>query len=331
MHRFGVYCAFVLLTATHASGQPAELLPGEERVLEEHELVKLPTNTLLIKGTEPSASDSATPLPESGKVLKGVYRNEYFGLAYALPAEWSENFSGPPPSDSGTYVLALLGPSADFQGTSRATILIQAHDLFFSLAQTSSARELATYARDVLEPFYKVEKNPTEVRIANRPFTRFDYQSEVAGLHWVVLTTEVRCHALQFILTSSDTKLLDQLIKDMDAMKLPADAGGPLCVAGYAAGTNVTNRVDPVMTGSQKFNTIPVRVIIDARGRVRHIHLINAFPEQAASIQTALLQWTFKPHEVNGERVEIETGLLFGYTPPWPKRGKAASETVVDQ
>lgn len=320
-------CAFVLLLGVRDAR-------AQERVLDESELVKLPTGVLLIKGTEPSASDSTTPLPESGSVVKDVYRNAYFGLSYPLPADWSENFSGPPPSDSGTYVLALLGPSPKFKGTSRATLLVQAHDLFFSPSQTHTPMELARYAREVLEPFYEVERNPVEVRIANRSFVRFDYKSEAAGLHWVVLTTGIRCHAVQFILTSSDVALLETLIQDMDRMQLPPETSAedlPVCIAGYATGANVTNRVEPVMTGTQKFNPIPVRFVIDKRGRVRHVHLINAFPEQAASITSALMRWTFKPYEQNGQRAEVETGILFGYAPPWPHREKGAPEVAADQ
>src|ERR1043165_8523995 len=92
-------CALVLTVTAAAQ----DALPSE--------LVKLPTNTILIKGAEPSASDASTPLPESGRVIKDVYRNAYFGIAWQLPAGWSENFAGPPPSDSGMYVLALAGPS----------------------------------------------------------------------------------------------------------------------------------------------------------------------------------------------------------------------------
>jgi len=325
-----LFCA-VLSTAQNA---PPVEPPMGERELTEQELVKLPTNTLLIKGTEPSASDSATPLPESGRVVKDVYRNAYFGLAWALPADWSENYSGPPPSDSGTYVLTLTGPGAKFKGTSRATLLVQAHDLFFSPSQARNAMELATFAKDVLEPFYVVERSPAEIKIANRTFIRFDYKSEAAGLHWVVLTTGIRCHAVQFILTSSDTELLETLIKQMNQMQLPPEAGTeetPVCIADYATGANVTNRVEPVMSGRQKFNPIPVRFIIDKRGRVKHIHVISAFPEQAASISAALTQWTFKPYERNGERAEVETGILFGSEPPWPKRAKGAPEVAADQ
>ena len=58
-----------------------------------------------------------------------------------------------------------------------------------------------------------------------------------------------------------------------------------------------------------------MRVVIDVKGKVKHIHLISSFPEQAKAITDALQQWRFKPYVVNGKAVKVETGILFG-TPP---------------
>jgi hypothetical protein len=55
-----------------------------------------------------------------------------------------------------------------------------------------------------------------------------------------------------------------------------------------------------------------VRIIIDRRGKVKHIHFLRALPDQAQAITDALSQWRFKPHLVDGKPVEVETGLLFG-------------------
>jgi protein TonB len=101
----------------------------------------------------------------------------------------------------------------------------------------------------------------------------------------------------------------------------PADAQAdgdtvPVCVKDYAAGNNVISRVDPVFT-QRRFNAIPVRIVIGKDGKVKHIHLISAFPDQAKVITDALNQWTFKPYLRNGHPVEVETGILFG-TPPRP-------------
>jgi hypothetical protein len=273
-------------------------------------LRKLPTDVILVKGAVPSASDTSTPLPERGVVKRGVYRNDYFGLEYALPPGWFEKYKGPPPSDSGGYVLTLLRPGADYKGASRGTLLITAQDIFFGPLPGQSAQEAIEQTKATLQADYKVEHAPSQVTVASRAFMRFDYNSPVAGLHWYVLATELRCHTIRFVFTSPDPALLDLLIKDLDAMKV-SNADAPVCVADYAEGANVTYKVDPVLT-EQKFNVIPVRVIIGKSGKVEHVHVISAFPAQAKAITEALLQWRFKPYVRDGQPVEVETGILFG-------------------
>src|SRR4029079_13809914 len=137
---------------------------------------------------------------------------------------------------------------------------------------------------------------------AGRPFARFDYVSPVAGLHWFVLATEVRCHAVQFVITGRDTKAMETIAGDIAAMKI-GTAGAPACVRDYAAGANVLYRVEPVLT-EHKFNRIPVRIVIDTKGRVKHIHFLAAFPQQAAIITDALLRWRVQhalAHSESGE------------------------------
>jgi Gram-negative bacterial TonB protein C-terminal len=73
----------------------------------------------------------------------------------------------------------------------------------------------------------------------------------------------------------------------------------------------VLEREDPVFSEA-RFNPVPVRFVIDREGRVEHIHFLSAFPEQAKSISDALSQWRFKPYVLDGQAVEVETGLLFG-------------------
>jgi len=294
----------------------------------------VPSGVIIVKGAEASASDHRTPLPESGSAGREWYENEYFRLSYPIPADWSEKFKGPPPSDSGSYVLAQLRPTAAFKGPNKATVLITAQDLFFSLSPAHNAIELIRNASGHLPAYYKIERPPTEVRVANHSFARYDYGSPAADLHWYVLATEIRCHAVQFVFTSRDTSMLDDLVQNMEKMKVPAASGAtsdhgeddfPLCIRDYATAENLTYKVDPVLT-DRKFNPIPVRIIIGKNGRVKHIHLLSAFPEQASAITDALLQWRFKPHLQNGEPIEVETGIMFGSAPsrrPAPSAGDA--------
>ena len=285
---------------------------------------KLPTGVILVKGAWSSASDSVTPVPEDGKLTNHVYANPYFGLTYPLSPDWTEKYSGPPPSDSGYYVLAQIRPADTFQGASRGTILIAAQDLFFTLTPTGNVLELIHHTAENLPPGYKVEKPPTEVRIAGRSFVRLDYSSPVAELHWRVLAIEIRCHMVEFIFTSRDSRFAEGLIEEMDHMTLPPLAGltsgtgggeAPVCIKDYASDENVLERVDPVFT-ARPLNPVPVRITIDEEGKVRHIHFLSAFPDQAKAITDALSNWRLRPYLEGGHPQEVETGIMFGRVPP---------------
>jgi len=104
---------------------------------------KLPAETLLVKGAWSTASDSTTPVPEGGTLVDRRYINDYFGLRYPLPTNWTQQYQGPPPSDSGYYVLAQIAPSDPADAANRGTLLITAHDLFFSPVPAGNALELA--------------------------------------------------------------------------------------------------------------------------------------------------------------------------------------------
>ena len=296
---------------------------------------KLPTGTILVKGAWSGASDSVTPLPEGGRVANNVYSNPYFGLTYTLSPDWLEKYTGPPPSDSGYYVLAQIRPADTFKGAARGSILIAAQDLFFTLTPTRNVLELMSYSKDKLNAEYQVEQPPTLVNIAGHSFVRFDYGSPVAGLHWHVLATQIRCHMVQFAFTSSDTKLIESLIQEMNKMNLPKEAGPisgrgggevPVCIKDYASGENVMEKVDPVFA-DRKFNPVPVRIIIDKEGKVKHIHFLSAFPDQTKTITDALAQWRFRPYLRDGHPVEVETGIMFGRAPRLATQPSTNAET----
>ena len=282
-------------------------------------LTKVPTGVILVKGAWSSASDSVTPVPEGGTVINSTFSNPYFGMNYPLPPGWEERYKGPPPSDSGRYVLVQLRPADTFKGTARGTILVTAQDMFFTPFSATHPLDLVNYSKDHLQADYKVELAPTQTNISGHAFTFFAYWSPIAELHWYVLATEIRCHAVQIVLTCRDTKLLKSLILDMNKMKLPEEAdstverGGsfPVCVKDYANEENLITRVDPVFS-EHRFNPVPVRIIIDKQGKVKHIHFLSAFPDQAKAITDALKQWQFKRYMRAGRPVEVETGIMFG-------------------
>ena len=309
-----------------AAAQPAPAPTGGDisQGSQGHPLIKVPPNVILVKGAWSSASDTVTPVPEGGKVSNETYDNPYFGLTLPVPPGWIQKYEGPPPSDSGYYVLAQLRPADPTPGQSmgrsrdkaRGTLLVVAQDVFFTTTHATGPLELINYTRDHLRADYRVERPPTTVRVAGRDFIRFGYVSPVAGLHWTFFATQIRCHVVEFIFTSADTGLLENLTRNLNGLKSrpDTDASEPVCIKGYASAENILERVDPRFS-EQKYNQIPVRVIIDREGKVKHIHFLSAFPAQSQAISAALAQWRFKPYRRNGEPVEVETGMLFGRAP----------------
>ena len=262
-------------------------------------------DAILVKGAVPSASDATTPVPEDGRIGGGRYRNAYFGLTYPIPAGWTEQPAGPPPSDAGGYVLTQF---ARMDGERvKAHVLVSAQDLFFIPFEATGAKEVVARMRTTVAEQYQIAEGPEQVTIAGRTFYRLAYKARRAGLQWRMFTTDTRCHALTFTFTGTDTAVLDAAEKALGDLALGTDA--PACINGYARDHAV--EMPPPMF-AQRYNTIPVRVIIDAEGKVRHAHLLSAFPEQSQPILTALRDWRFKPYVVDGKPVEVETGLVFG-------------------
>ncbi len=325
MHpRLLCFLVFLALSASLASGQATKPQnapkTGGDFSENPQSVNKVPTGVILVKGAWSSASDSVTPVPEGGSVTNNIFSNQYFGMSYAVPPEWEEKYKGPPPSDSGRYVLVQLRPVDTFKGPARGTILVTAQDMFFTPFPASNALELVNYSKNHLQADYKVELPPTKTTVAGHPFTFYAYWSPIAELHWYVLATQIRCHAVQFVLTSRDTKMLESLVADMNRIKLPQEAdsaagtgGGdsPVCIKDYANEQNLISRIDPVST-EHRFNPVPVRIIIDREGNVKHIHFLSAFPDQSKAITDALKQWKFKKYMRGGKAVEVETGIMFG-------------------
>jgi hypothetical protein len=269
----------------------------------------LPADVILVKGAWASAAGTLTAWPEDGTISNGRYDNAYFGLEYAVGSDWTQRYAGPPPSDSGYYVLAQIEPKNPALARGMGHVLIAAQDVFFSLASLRSAADLISHYQQNLSADYQVERAPIKVRIANHDFVRLDYWSAAAGLHWHVLATEIRCHVVQFIFTGSSAISLQRLLESMRSVQPVGSA--PVCLKDFATPETVIESEEPAFS-VPRFNPVPVRIVVDKEGRVKHVHFLSAFPDQAKSIADALLQWRFKPYLLNGQPVEVETGLLFG-------------------
>jgi hypothetical protein len=248
--------------------------------------------------------------PEDGKIANGAYTSRYFDLSYPLPQGWTEGIPGPDPSHSGYYVLSTFTPTGELTGT----ILIAAQDMFFAAKPPSDAASAAKDFRHAISAVegMTIDREPLEVRIANRVVQRVDFSG--VGLYRAMFVAEIRCHLVTFNLTARDPEALASMTLSLDRLSFAGGKGAaasvPRCVKNYAVAENLLSKVEPAIAGSIA-TPIPVRIIIGTDGSVKHVHVIRATAEQRKSIESALSQWKLRPYEIEGKAVEIETGVVF--------------------
>jgi hypothetical protein len=265
----------------------------------------------------PSSSLSSSPEPEDGRVANGSYSNAYFQFNFPLLPGWQEDLKGPLPSVSGDYMLAALRTQGELKGAA----FIEAQDMFFAPYPVSSAMEYAKRREHQAAFFFQdvIDRAPQPIKIANHPFVRLDYTG--AAIHHATFSTVVRCHVITVEVFSRFPDVFNSIAESVNHLSLPnsadpADGVGevPVCVKNYATDATILHRVEPEMVGP-RFTKVPARFVIDRDGKVKHVHVINALPVQAKSVEDALAQWTFKPYMQNGTPVAVETGIVFEFPP----------------
>jgi hypothetical protein len=224
-----------------------------------------------------------------------------------LPQGWTEGLAGPDPSHSGYYVLSTFSRKSELTGT----ILIAAQDMFFAATPRDAVANEFRRAISQIEGM-TIDREPAEVRIGDRLLQRVDFSG--VGLYRAMFVAEIRCHLVSFNLTARDPELLASLALSLNDLSFAggrdAAASVPLCVKNYAVADNLLSKVEPAIVGPI-VTPIPVRIIVGTDGLVRHVHVIRATAEQRKSIETALRLWKFRPYQVEGRPVDVETGLVF--------------------
>jgi hypothetical protein len=259
------------------------------------------------------AAMSAMAVPEEGTVMDGRYTNKYFDLSFGLPEGLIAGPAGPEPSETGYYTLTSLVPEGEPDGA----ILIAAQDMFFEPRPRSDVAAEAGDFRNAMARIdgMTIDQEPSEANIAGHLMQRIDFSG--VGLYRATFVTKIRCHFVSFNLTARSPELLAGLTGSLSNLSAAAEAAAspsvPLCVRDYAVAENILQRVEPAVVGP-RFTSIPVRIVIDQDGGVKHVHVIHGSDEQRKSIEEAVRRWKFKPPRVDGRAVEIETGLIFRFT-----------------
>lgn len=267
----------------------------------------------VLHGTMSSSRDAKivqSANPEDVKVIDGVFVSDYFNLSYRLSDELTEGLAGPPPSQSGYYVLGTWKPKRDFAGT----VLIVAQDMFFAPDASDEVKNVVAQFRQVMSAVdgMTIDREPAPVSVGGHSGYRIDFSG--VGLFRSMFAIEIRCHVVTFNLTSRDPESLASLARSLDHLdSVRKEDLVPDCLKDHASG-NIVRRVEPDGVGARAAS-IPVRMIVATDGSVKHVHVIRASAAQRRNIEEAVRQWKFKPYVKQGHPVEVETGVMFNLKP----------------
>jgi hypothetical protein len=250
--------------------------------------------------------------PDALNVTDDGFVSDYFNLSYRVPDGWAGGLAGPPPSQSGYYVLGTWAPKNDFAGA----ILVTAQDMFFEPDASNDMKSVITQFRQVMSTVdgMTIDREPAQVDVAGRLGYRVDFSG--VGLFRSMIAIEIRCHVVMFNLTTRDPESLASLAGSLDSLvsvrKQTSDAV-PECVKDYAS-DNVVQRVEPQALDIRPAS-VPVRLIVAADGSVKHVHVIHGSQAQQRNIEAAVGQWKFKPYAREGHPVAVETGMVLNLKP----------------
>jgi hypothetical protein len=252
--------------------------------------------------------------PEDTSVSDRSFRSAYFGMTLPLPDGWKLGDEGPPPSQSGEYVLGTFVSEGEHVGT----IVVTAQDMFFAAAPYHDASTMVEdFRRATAEVSdMTIDREPSQKRIGGKVLYRVDFNG--VGLFRSMLATDLRCHIIRITATAPGLESLATLVRGLENLSFDTEADAnsavPACIKGYATAETTLRQVEPARVGD-RYAPIPVRVIIGTDGDVKWVHVIRATADQRRSIEAAVRQWKLRPLVTNGRAQEVETDLLIRFTP----------------
>ena len=114
------------------------------------------------------------------------------------------------------------------------------------------------------------------------------------------------------------------VIKSTGPAQLGTPKGRPVKIASVAAAGLIVKKVPPQYPLEAKLvrleGTVVVRAVIDRTGEVSEVNALSGPPLLESAAVDAVKQWQYKPYEVNGQPVDVETTIevVFALDRPHP-------------
>jgi len=93
---------------------------------------------------------------------------------------------------------------------------------------------------------------------------------------------------------------------------------GPVRIGGQVAAANLIRKVEPVYPPLAKSarvqGTVEFTAIISKSGAIENLQLVRGHPLLVNAAKEAVLQWKYRPTQLNGQPVEVVTDIIVNFT-----------------
>jgi protein TonB len=97
---------------------------------------------------------------------------------------------------------------------------------------------------------------------------------------------------------------------------------GPARVSSGVMAKLLLHKVDPIYPDEARARgvsgAVVLHAIIDQQGKIDKLSVISGPEVLREAALTAVWQWTYKPYQLNGRPVSVETTVTVNFTPPTP-------------
>jgi protein TonB len=93
---------------------------------------------------------------------------------------------------------------------------------------------------------------------------------------------------------------------------------GPVRIGGQVAAANLIRKVEPVYPPLAKSarvqGTVEFTAVISKAGNIENLQLVRGHPLLVNAAKEAVLQWKYRPTQLNGQAVEVVTDIIVNFT-----------------
>jgi protein TonB len=98
----------------------------------------------------------------------------------------------------------------------------------------------------------------------------------------------------------------------------PKKPTGPMRVGGQVAEANLIRKVQPTYPALAKSarvqGTVEFTAVISKEGNIENLQLVRGHPLLVNAARDAVLQWKYRPTQLNGQPVEVITDIIVNFT-----------------